>query len=63
MALSVQRPVKERLDHILAVNNVHRVFAADGRPVGAAAHVHIGGQIDGLIRKIVRRIAKVDRTA
>ena len=63
MALAVQRAVKECLNHKFAVFRVHWVLAADGRPVARAAHIEVGGQVDGLVGKIMRRVADVDRVA
>ena len=64
MSLPVKHAVEARVErHAVACGfgGLHGEFAADGRPVGAypaavgvfsAAHVKIGGQINGLIGKI-----------
>lgn len=61
VALPVERAVEICRDHALRVGAVHRIQAADRRPVARAAHVEVGRQIDGLVRKIVRSIADMDR--
>ena len=71
MSLTVEHAVEACVErHAVAVGfcGLHGEFAADGRPVGAgpravgvltAAHVKIGGDADGLIRKV--HAAGIDR--
>ena len=49
VALPVERAVEICHDHTLRVVTVHRIQAADRRPVARAAHVEVGRQIDSLV--------------
>ena len=60
MALPVQRAVKKCFDDLGAIFYIQRVFAANGHPVVDTAHVHVAGQVYGLVRKVVTRVADVD---
>ena len=61
VALPVERAVEICHDHTLRVVTVHRIQAADRRPVARAAHVEVGRQADGLVREIMCGIADIGR--
>ena len=61
VALPVERAVEICHDHTLRVVTVHRIQAADRRPVARAAHIEVGRQIDSLVREIMCGIADIGR--
>ena len=61
VALPVERAVEICHDHTLRVVAVHRIQAADRRPVARAAHIEVSRQIDSLVREIMCGIADIGR--